>query len=135
MTDTTTSAARFAADGFLVLHPEQVFTPTELSELERLASAALPAWADGSVNPLENDSHADPRFDYAIDREDGVQLRGVALRQRSLKHSDGELKHLCETMPRAEFLEFFNAQVEKVEDERYLNPSCHKSCYSKARSR
>ncbi len=85
MTDTTTSAARFAADGFLVLHPEQVFTPTDLSELERLASAALPAWADGSVNPLENDSHADPRFDYAIDREDGVQLRGVALRHRFLR--------------------------------------------------
>ena len=45
-------------------------------------------------------------------------------------YDDAELHRLYASMSRAEFLEFFNAQVEAVTDELLLNPSCHKSWWS-----
>lgn len=45
-------------------------------------------------------------------------------------YTDDELYRLYESKSRAEFLEFFNEQIERITDERFLNPSCHKSWWS-----
>ena len=45
-------------------------------------------------------------------------------------YDDEELYRLYQSMTRAEFLKFFNDQVENVVDERFLDPSCHKSWWS-----
>ncbi len=45
-------------------------------------------------------------------------------------YDDEELYRLYQSLTRAEFLKFFNDQVENVIDERFLNPDCHKSWWS-----
>lgn len=45
-------------------------------------------------------------------------------------YDDEELYRLYQSMTRADFLKFFNDQAEKVVDERFLNPACHKSWWS-----
>ena len=45
-------------------------------------------------------------------------------------YSDEEIYRLYQTRTREEFLDFFNSRVEKIDDERFLIPDCHKSWWT-----
>ena len=45
-------------------------------------------------------------------------------------YDDEELYKLYNSMTRDEFSQFFSNEVEKLEDERFLNPDCHKSLWT-----